>query len=55
MDNNFNTDMAIATGAITAPVWLSPLNQWLALAFTILGIALAGIRIYKALKAKDDV
>lgn len=50
MDNNFNTDMAIATGAITAPVWLAPLNQWLALAFTVMGIVLAIIRIYKALK-----
>lgn len=50
MDNNFNTDMAIATGAITAPVWLAPLNQWLALIFTAIGIALAIIRIYKALK-----
>jgi hypothetical protein len=50
MDNNFNTDMAIATGAITAPVWLAPINQWLALVFTLCGIVLAIIRIYKALK-----
>ena len=55
MNNNLNTDMAIATGAITSPVWLAPLNEWLALGFTVLGIALAVIRIHQSLKNKDDV
>jgi hypothetical protein len=55
MNNNLNTDMAIATGAITSPVWLAPLNEWMALTFTVLGISLAVIRIYQSLKKKDDV
>lgn len=55
MNNNLNTDMVIATGAITSPVWLEPLNEWMALAFTVLGISLAVIRIYQSLKNKEDV
>jgi len=49
------TDATMVTAGITAPIWLAPLNQWLALVIACLAIVLGVIRISKALSNKDDV
>jgi hypothetical protein len=38
-------DIPIATAGISAPWWLQPLNEWLALVVAIGSIILIGIRI----------
>jgi len=49
------TDATMVTAGITAPIWLAPLNQWLALVIALLAIVLGIIRISKAMASKDDV
>lgn len=50
MDNDAQMDLALAAGAITSPVWLHALNEWVTLVAGIIGIVLLIIRIKKALK-----
>ena len=50
MDNDAQMDLALAAGAITSPVWLHALNEWVTLTAGIIGIILLIIRIKKALK-----
>ena len=50
MDNEAHTDIALAVGAITSPVWLHALNEWVTLIAGLVGIVLLVIRIKKALK-----
>lgn len=54
MNSDTHTDLAIAAGAITSPVWLHALNEWVTLVAGIGGIILLIIRIRKGLR-KDDV
>ena len=49
------TDATMVTAGITAPIWLAPINQWLALVIPLLAIVLGIIRIAKAMASKDDV
>ena len=50
MDNEAHTDIALAAGAITSPVWLHSLNEWVTLVAGLIGIVLLVVRIKKALK-----
>ena len=50
MDNDAQMDIALAAGAITSPVWLHALNEWVTLVAGLIGIILLIIRIKKALK-----
>jgi hypothetical protein len=50
MDNDAHTDIALAAGAITSPVWLHALNEWVTLVAGLVGIVLLVIRIRKALR-----
>jgi len=50
MDNDAQMDIAIAAGAITSPVWLHSLNEWVTLVAGLIGIVLLIIRIKKALR-----
>ena len=50
MDNEAHTDIALAVGAITSPVWLHALNEWVTLVAGLIGIVLLVVRIKKALK-----
>lgn len=50
MDNDAQMDLALAAGAITSPVWLHALNEWVTLVAGLIGIILLIIRIKKALK-----
>jgi len=50
MDNDAQMDLALAAGAITSPVWLHALNEWVTLVAGLIGIVLLIIRIKKALK-----
>jgi len=50
MDNDAQMDIAIAVGAITSPVWLHSLNEWVTLIAGLIGIVLLIIRIKKALR-----
>ena len=50
MNNDTHTDIALAAGAITSPVWLHALNEWVTLVAGLIGIILLIIRIRKALK-----
>lgn len=43
-------DFPLAAAGITAPVWLEPLNQWLALVVAVGSIALIAYRIYSIWK-----
>jgi len=43
-------DFPIAAAGITAPVWLEPLNQWLALAVAVGSLILIGYRLHKIIK-----
>jgi hypothetical protein len=49
MDNDAHTDIALAVGAITSPVWLHALNEWVTLVAGLVGIVLLVIRIRKAI------
>ena len=50
MDNDAQMDLALAAGAISSPIWLHTLNEWVTLAAGVIGIVLLIIRIRKALK-----
>ena len=41
-----NVDIPIGAAGITAPMWLEPLNQWLALVVAVGSIVLIGYRLY---------
>lgn len=47
MDNN---DLAIATGGISAPLWLPALNEWVALLLGVASLVYVFIKIYKSVK-----
>jgi hypothetical protein len=47
-------DIAIGAGAVTAPLWLEPANQWLHFFILCGGLILVGIRIYNALKEQSN-
>lgn len=50
MDNDAQMDIALAAGAITSPVWLHSLNEWVTLVAGLIGIVLLIVRLRKALK-----
>jgi hypothetical protein len=50
MDNDAQMDIALAAGAISSPIWLHALNEWVTLVAGLIGIVLLIIRIRKALK-----
>ena len=50
MDNDAQMDIALAAGAITSPVWLHSLNEWVTLVAGLIGIVLLIVRLKKALK-----
>jgi hypothetical protein len=43
-------DLAIATGGISAPLWLPAMNQWIALVLGIMSIVYVGFKIYQMWK-----
>jgi len=43
-------DLAIATGGISAPLWLPALNDWVALVLGLASIVYVLIKIYKTIK-----
>ena len=45
-------DFPIAAAGITAPGWLEPLNQWLALVVAVGSIVLIGYRLHSIIKGK---
>ena len=45
-------DFPLAAAGITAPVWLEPLNQWLALVVAVGSIVLIGYRLRSIIKGK---
>lgn len=47
-------DIAIGAGAVTAPFWLQPANEWLHFFALCGGLILVGIRIYNALKEQSN-
>ena len=40
-------DILIATGGVSAPLWLPALNQWVALVVGIMSIVYLAFKIYK--------
>lgn len=44
MDTN---DIAIATGGISAPLWLPALNEWIALVLGVMSIVYVVLKIIK--------
>jgi len=50
MDNDAQMDIALAAGAITSPVWLHALNEWVTLVAGVIGVVLLIVRLRKALK-----
>ena len=44
MDSN---DIAIATGGISAPLWLPALNEWIALVLGVISIVYVILKIVK--------
>lgn len=50
MNSDTQTDIALAAGAITSPVWLHALNEWVTLVAGVFGIVLLIIRIRKGLR-----
>jgi len=47
-----NIDIPIGAAGITAPMWLEPLNQWLALVVAIGSLVLIGYRFYVILRSR---
>ena len=45
-------DMLIATGGVSAPLWLPVINQWVALVVGIFSVVYLGFKIYKAWKER---
>lgn len=50
MDAN---DLAIATGGISAPLWLPAMNQWVALVLGVLSIVYVGWKLWRLYRDKD--
>ena len=46
-------DIAIATGGISAPLWLPALNEWMALVLGLMSIAYIGTKLWKLYKNKE--
>lgn len=46
-------DIAIATGGISAPLWLPALNEWMALVLGVMSIAYIGVKLWKLYKDED--
>lgn len=46
-------DIAIATGGISAPLWLPALNEWMALILGVMSIAYIGVKLWKLYKDED--
>lgn len=46
-------DLAIATGGISAPLWLPAINDWVALILGLLSIVYVAARLYKLYKDED--
>ena len=46
-------DIAIATGGISAPLWLPALNEWMALVLGVMSIAYIGVKLWKLYKNED--
>lgn len=44
------SDVPVVVGGVSAPMWLEPLNEWLALLLAVLSIAYMVMRIYDAWK-----
>jgi len=40
-------DMLIATGGVSAPLWLPALNQWVALVVGVMSVIYLGFKIYE--------
>jgi hypothetical protein len=41
------SDIAIATGGVSAPLWLPALNEWVALTVGVLSIIYLAFKIYE--------
>ena len=50
MDAN---DLAIATGGISAPLWLPAMNQWVALVLGVLSSVSVGWKLWRLYWDKD--
>jgi hypothetical protein len=48
------SDIAIATGGVSAPLWLPALNEWVALFVGIMSIMYLAMKIYKYWKDTND-
>jgi hypothetical protein len=48
-----HNDIAIATGGISAPLWLPALNEWMALVLGVMSIAYIGVKLWKLYKDED--
>jgi hypothetical protein len=46
-------DLAIATGGISAPLWLPALNEWVALVLGVLSIAYVVWKLWRLYWDKD--
>ena len=47
------TDFAVATGGISAPVWLPAMNEWVALVMGILSIIYLIVRVFQIWKERQ--
>ena len=47
-----NIDIPIGAAGITAPMWLEPLNQWLALVVAVGSIVLIAYRFYVIFRSR---
>ena len=45
-------DLLIATGGVSAPLWLPALNQWVALVFGVLSIIYVSWKLWNMYKGK---
>jgi len=50
MDAN---DVAIATGGISAPLWLPAMNQWVALVLGVMSIIYVGWKLWRLYWDRD--
>lgn len=48
-----HNDIAIATGGISAPLWLPALNEWMALVLGAMSIAYISVKLWKLYKDED--
>jgi len=46
-------DIAIATGGISAPLWLPALNEWMALVLGVVSIIYVCAKLWKLYKNED--